>query len=152
MNLTMSFILTSIFFHWNTFLNHVGRSTLVGQRPMKSLSSVCPSVHPSLSFLKIGSLVLSDIVHDDSWPWYLVTNEARFLKKKLAARIWGEWGKMEPKIRVFCHFLKIGSFVFLEIVYNDSLQQCLTSSRSKIHKKIFWSPNLSQRGENQAWN
>ena len=29
--------------------------------------SVCPSVRqPSLSFLKIGSLVFSDIVHDDS--------------------------------------------------------------------------------------
>ena len=38
------------------------------QRPMKSLWSVCPSpsVCPSLSFLKIGSLVFSDIVHDDS--------------------------------------------------------------------------------------
>ena len=43
--------------------------------------SVYPSVHPSLSFLKIGSL-FSDIVHSDSWPWYLVTDEARFLKKK----------------------------------------------------------------------
>ena len=40
------------------------------------------SVRPSLSFLKIGSLVLSDIVHDDIWPLYLVTDEARFLKKK----------------------------------------------------------------------
>ena len=54
---------------------------LVGQRPMKSLSFVrlfvplslclsCMSVPlfacPSLSFLKIFSLVFSDIVHDDS--------------------------------------------------------------------------------------
>ena len=29
---------------------------------------VCLSVCLSLSFLKIGSLVFSDIVHDDSWP------------------------------------------------------------------------------------
>ena len=48
------------------YLIYVGRSTLVGQRPMKSLSSVCPSVRPSLSFLKIGSLVSFDILHDDS--------------------------------------------------------------------------------------
>ena len=34
-------------------------------------------VRLSLSFLKIRSLVFSDIVHDDSWPWYLVTEEAR---------------------------------------------------------------------------
>ena len=34
----------------------LGSSTLVGQFTLKSLSSVCPSVRPSLSFLKIGSL------------------------------------------------------------------------------------------------
>ena len=44
----------------------VGRSRLVGQGPIKSLSCVCPFVRPSLSFLKIGSLVFPDIVHDDS--------------------------------------------------------------------------------------
>ena len=55
-----------------------GCSTLVGQHPMKSLSSICLSVrhclsghlslsvHPSLGFLKIGSLVFSYNVHDDS--------------------------------------------------------------------------------------
>ena len=71
---------------------YFGRSTLVGQRPMKSLSSVRLSVRP------IGSLVFSDVVHDDSWPWYLVTDETRFLKK------------------------------------------------------IFGGPNLSQMGQNRAWN
>ena len=64
---------------------YVGRSTLVGQRPMKSLSSVCqsicPSLRPLLSYLKIRLLVFSDILHDDSWPWYLVTDEAGFSKK-----------------------------------------------------------------------
>ena len=49
------------------------RSTLVGQHPMKSLSSVCLSVRPSLNFLKIGS-----------------NAEARLLKKKLAAQIWAK--------------------------------------------------------------
>ena len=45
--------------------------------------SVRLSVRPSLSFLKIGSLVFSNIVYYDSWPWYLVTDEARFLKNKI---------------------------------------------------------------------
>ena len=40
------------------------------------------SVHTSLSFLKIGSLVVSDIVDGDSWPYYLATDEGRILKKK----------------------------------------------------------------------
>ena len=41
---------------------------LVGQRLMKLFMSVCPSVstRPSLSFLKIGLLVFSDILHGDS--------------------------------------------------------------------------------------
>ena len=29
----------------------------------------------SIRFLKIESLVFSEIVHDDSWPWYLVTEK-----------------------------------------------------------------------------
>ena len=45
------------------------------------------SVRSSLNFLKIESLVFSDSVHDDSWPGYLVTDGARFLKKKLAVQI-----------------------------------------------------------------
>ena len=47
------------------------------------------------------------------------------------------------------HFLKFGSFVFLQIVYNDSLQQCLTSNRGKTQEKNFGDPNL---GQNQARN
>ena len=36
---------------------------------------------------------------------------------------------------VFHHLLKFGSYVFLEIAYNDNLPQCQTSSRGKIHEK-----------------
>ena len=50
--------------------------------------SVFLFVCPSLSFFKIGSLVFSDIVHDDNWPRYLVTDQGGFLKKKIMARIW----------------------------------------------------------------
>ena len=74
----------------------VGRSTLVGQRLMKSLSPVCPSVcpsvrssvHLSLNFLKIGSLVFSDIIHDDSLLWYLVAGP----KYGLTGPNWGRNG------------------------------------------------------------
>ena len=40
-------------------------------------------VRQLLRFLKTGSLAFSDIVHGDSWPWYLVTDEGRFLKKEI---------------------------------------------------------------------
>ena len=37
---------------------------------------------------------------------------------------------------------KFGSLVFLEIAYNDSLQQCLTTSRGRIHEKKFYGPKF----------
>ena len=33
---------------------------------------------------------------------------------------------------------------------DDTLQQCLTSSRGKIHEKTFWGPNFAQRGQNRS--
>ena len=78
-----------------------GRSTLVGYYVRLFVRlSVCPSVRASLSFLKIGSLVFSDIVHDDSWPWHLVTDEAWFLKKKKKKKkIDSKGTKIRPKTR-----------------------------------------------------
>ena len=118
---------------------------LFGQRLMKSLCSICPLVRLSicqficlsLSFLKIGSLVFSDIVRDDSWPWYLVTD-----------RIWAKWAEIRPKTGFFLPF----SQVFLEIACNDSLQQCITSSRGKPHKKVFGDQIWAEAGQNLAWN
>ena len=52
--------------------------------------------------------------------------------------------KSGPKLGVFCHFLKFGSLVFLEIAYSDSLQQCITCSRGKTREQKFWEPNLGQ--------
>ena len=90
-------------FIWETHLiikpDIIERSTLVGQRPIKSLVRlsvclfVCPSVHLSLTFLKLGPLVFSDIVHDDNWPWYVKTDEARFLKKKNSGLNFGRRGQ-----------------------------------------------------------
>ena len=48
----------------------------------------------------------------------------------------GHEPKLGPKL-VFCYFIKFASLVFCEITCGDSLQQCLTSSKSKTHKKIF---------------
>ena len=45
--------------------------------------------------------------------------------------------KSGPKLVFFFHFLKFGLLVFIEIEWNFSLQQCLTSSRGKIREKNF---------------
>ena len=103
--------------------------------------SVHPSVCPSLSFFNIGSLFFFDNIHDDSWPRYPVTDQTRFLKKKTGAWIWAKWARNY----IFCHFLKLASLVLLDIVYNDSLQQCGTSSRSKFHLKNVGS-QISTKG------
>ena len=50
---------------------------------------------------------------------------------------------------VFCDFLEFEWYVCLEIAYNDSLLQCLTTSGNKIHEK---GPNFGQTGLNQAQN
>ena len=42
----------------------------------------------------------------------------------------------------FCNFIEFGLYVFLEIAYNDSLQQYLTSSDGKTHNKKFGGPSM----------
>ena len=77
-----------------------------------------------------------------------MSDEARFILKSWQS----EFGpKSGPKLG-FLSFSKVWFIVFLEIRYNDSLQQCLTFSRGKIHEKHFWGPNLDRRGQNQAQN
>ena len=49
----------------------------------------------------------------------------------------GPMGLNQAQKEVFPHLHEFGSYVFLEIAYNDSLLQSLTSSRGKIHKKSF---------------
>ena len=73
--------------------------------------------------------------------WYCTWSWLTMISGDWRSQIFGETGgpneqKSVPKLD-FCHFLKFGSLVFLEIAYNDSLQQCITSSRGKILKKSF---------------
>ena len=96
--------------------------------------------------LKFGSLVFFEIVYNDSLQQFLTSSRGKIHKKKILGPKFGPKGpKSGPKL-VFCNCLKFGSLVFLEIAYNDSLQQCVTSSRDKTQEKNFWGPNLGQNG------
>ena len=67
-----------------------------------------------------------------------MTDEARFLKRKFDSLNLGQMGQNPAWNQVFCYFLKFGSLFFLEIAYNDSLQQCITSRRIRVDTiKIF---------------
>ena len=44
-------------------------------------------------------------------------------------------GQNQAQNEFFCYFLEFGSEVFLQMEYDDSLGQCLTSSRGKTHEK-----------------
>ena len=101
------------------------RSTLVGVL-WNQLSCVCQSVRPSV---RPSLRVFSDIVHDDTWPWYLVIDKATFLKKiNLTA-------KSGPK----SGFL---SFSWVWIIK--------TFSRGKNYEKKNWCPNLGQTSQNRV--
>ena len=65
--------------------------------------------------------------------------------------------KSGPKLG-FLLFFRFGFLVFLEIAYNISFQQCLTSSRSKTYKKnksgSKWAkirPKLYFQSFSQVW-
>ena len=68
--------------------------------------SLRPFVRLSLTFLKIGLLGFPDIVHDDSWPWYLVTYKARLLEKKMVDEF-GPNGCKSGQNEVFVFFLSL---------------------------------------------
>ena len=71
------------------------------------------SVCPSLSFLIIGSLVFSDMVHHDSCPWYIVNWKARFLKRTKKKGGGSKFGpKKRPKLGP-----KLGFFPFSQVCF-----------------------------------
>ena len=59
---------------------------------------------------------------------------------------WPKFGPKGPKLGPKLGFLSICQnwfqLVFLEIAYNDSLQQFLRFSRGITHEKNFWGPNM----------
>ena len=75
----------------------------VSRTASNEITLVRLSARPSLRFVKIGSLFFSDIVHDDSWPWYLVPDEARFFGEK--KRNWWpnlvKWTKIGPETKFY---------------------------------------------------
>ena len=105
---------------------------------MKSLSSVCLpvclSVRPSLNFLKIASLDFSDILHDDSWPCYLATDEVRMDLMDLN----------QAQNEVFCHFLEFESYLFPGIWFSLKFHTMIACNNIyhlvgvKSTKKNFW--------------
>ena len=74
-----------------------------------------------------------------------MTDKARFLKKKFGGLNLGSKGLNQAQNEVFLHFLGFGSYIFLEIEYDDSLRQYLTSSRGKIDEKNFWAQILAKQ-------
>ena len=67
-----------------------------------------------------------------------MTDEARLLKKKILGPNFDPTGLNQVLNEVFHHFLEFGKLGFLDITYNDSMQQCLTSSRGEIQEKYLW--------------
>ena len=78
---------------------------------------------------------------------------SQIFEKKLVARVWVKWAKVEPETRFFAIFSGlVHSFFVFETAYSDSLQEFLTSSGTKIYKKKIWEQNLGQRDQNRTQN
>ena len=86
-------------------------------------------------FLKFGSLVFLQLAYNDRLQEFITFSRVKPTKKVLGDLIWAKTGQNLVQNQVFCHFLKFSLLVLLEIAYNDSFQQCLTSSRGKIHEE-----------------
>ena len=74
-----------------------------------------------------------------SFFWYCTWSWLTMMSGDWRSQIFGEIGgpngqKLVPKLD-FLPFSQIWFISFLEIAYNDSLQQCVTSSRGNTHKK-----------------
>ena len=66
------------------------------------------------------------------------------MKKNFGPKFGSKGPKSIPKLVFFCHFFKFGTLLFLEISWNDSLQQCLTCSWGIIVNKKSGGPDLGQ--------
>ena len=106
-------------------------------------------------FLEFRSLVFLELTHNDILQQCLTFSGAtppppththtHTHTQIFQAQIWAKRTKIGTKIRIFFDFLKFDSLVFLEVEsvpFNESLQQCLTSSRGKAHEKNLEGPNL----------
>ena len=89
-------------------------------------------------FSSFGSLVFLEIAFNNTLQQCLTCSIGKIHENKFFEPKYGpKWPKSVPKQGFFCLFLKFGLLIFLEIACNVSLQQCLTCSRGKIHKKKF---------------
>ena len=93
-------------------------------------------------FLKFGSLVFLEIVYNDSLHQFLTCKRVKIYEKKFRPKFGPKWPKSVLKLVFFTIFSSLVSLFFLEIAYNDSLQQCLICSSGKIKEKKLGSPNL----------
>ena len=75
-----------------------------------------------------------------------------FQKKKKNGGKFGPNGTKSGPQLGFLLFSQVWFIVFLEIAYNNTVQQFLTSIRGKIYEKKFGGPNLGQRDQNWAQN
>ena len=75
------------------------------------------------------------------------------LTKKFGIPNLGQTGQNQAQNQVFHHFLKFGLLVFLEILQDESSEQCLTTSRGTTHKN-GGGVKLGQTGQNwaQIWS
>ena len=105
-----------------------------GTQIWSKVAKIGPETRFFSHFLKFGSLVFLEIAYNHSLQQCL-TYRNKIHKKNFGDPNLSQRGQNRSRNQVFCHFLKLGSLVFLVIIYNNSLEQCLTCSRGKTYEK-----------------
>ena len=91
-----------------------------------------PKWAPKLDFLSFSQVWFISFPLNGTWR---ISNHYCFKK------LWKPTALKQAQNEVFRDFIECGSYFFLEIEYDDSLRQCLISSRRKTYEN-FWGPKL----------
>ena len=100
-------------------------------------TKIGPKTRFFVIFSSLVHVVFLEIAYSDSLQQCLTFSRDKIQEKKIFGPKFGSKGpKSVLKLGLF-PFSQAGSLIFLEIACNDSLQQCQTRSRGKIHGKNF---------------
>ena len=83
--------------------------------------SICSFSHLKYHFLRIGSLLFSDILHEVRLQQIHKKNRTYFSRKFLLSPTWVTWDIFRPKINIFKLFSKFLHHIFLKLYLMEGI-------------------------------
>ena len=109
-------------------------------------------IGPKTRFFVIFSSLVHQFslkLHTDSLQQCKISSRGKTYEKIFWALIWAKTGQNQNQnCFFFLPFSQVWFVSFPLIAQNNSLEQCLTTSRGKTRQKKFRGPNFDQTGQN----